>query len=172
MSTRRQFVIGGTSLVTLVSTAVAASAEEGEPGNAAASADEHPQSVVLFREEETASVLFATALQHTGMHSVALERDVVRQWLDLNKTLRGSKSSAVFGLTNWSDLQIVKGLAAEHRLFLRSESRLPGGSQLGDRQVVSIAMSLYEAYNQNCYSALDMETGAAKTSALFSWVIA
>ena len=79
--------------------------------------------VVVYRAEVADSRDFATAMQQQGMQAVALGDDVVRQWRDQLQALVVAQGLPLLGRTGYADWFMLRGLAAEHRLYPQHEQQ-------------------------------------------------
>lgn len=164
---RRKLLLGSSSLLALGPVAAASL-----PGDGTAMM-KLSKGMVVYREAESRSVVFAAALQEAGITPVLLQHDVIRQWRkrELNNVLEGALP--IYGLTDWSDFQLLRGLAGEHR-------RHPGAVEVHPRQaldanerhewIVQRAMGLLESGNQKGSMLMNGNTGGHR-AALLSWVI-
>ena len=75
------------------------------------------RALVFYRAEDAVSVEFAAAMQSKGMRAVALTDDVVRQWRDELQSLVVDHGYKMLGRTGYADYFLLRGLAAEHRIF-------------------------------------------------------
>jgi len=86
-----------------------------------AAAARAPATGVLLFDPRSAPAR-ALAAKAQGERLVAVVGDPVRLWRDALADDRGP----VRGLTRWSDYLLLRGLAEENGLRLRSETRVPG----------------------------------------------
>jgi len=82
-------------------------------------------SVVVYRADDAASVAFAAAMRAQAVPTFALGDDVVRQWRDELQALVVGKGYRMMGRTGYADWFMLRGLAAEHRIFPQLEQQ-PG----------------------------------------------
>ncbi|MDT8398145.1 MAG: hypothetical protein RQ899_05990 [Pseudomonadales bacterium] len=79
--------------------------------------------LVVYREAQLQGRAFAAAMMAAGLATVTLGEDPVWQWrTQLAATVAGSKAP-VYGLTDWSDYQLMRGLCAELRRYPIVETR-------------------------------------------------
>ena len=90
-------------------------------GTAAVAADN--RTLLLYRLEDAESRAFAAAMHSKGMLTVALGNDVVRQWRDELQSLVVLQHYKMMGRTGYTDYFLLRGLAAEHRIFLQHEQQ-------------------------------------------------
>ena len=88
---------------------------------AASAGDNH--TLVLYRPEDAESRAFAEAMHNKGMLTVALGNDVVRQWRDELQALVVQQGCKMMGRTGYADYFLLRGLAAEHRIFPHHEQQ-------------------------------------------------
>ena len=81
--------------------------------------------VVVCRGDDAASVAFAAAMRAQAVPTFALGDDVVRQWRDELQALVVGKGYRMMGRTGYADWFMLRGLAAEHRIFPQLEQQ-PG----------------------------------------------
>jgi len=81
------------------------------------------RTLVLYRPEDAESRDFAEAMHNKGLLTVALGDDVVRQWRDELHTLVVEQHYKMMGRTGYADYFLLRGLAAEHRLFPQHEQQ-------------------------------------------------
>lgn len=80
--------------------------------------DNGPSDVlVVYRADDAQSVAFAQTMQASGMTAFALGPDVVRQWRDELQVLVVERGCRLLGRTGYADWFLLRGLAAEHRIF-------------------------------------------------------
>lgn len=109
---RREFLqVAGAAALTSASAMAAPSAEA--------------RSLVVYRVDDAQSRAFAEAMQVQGMQVVALGNDVVRQWRDELQPLVIEQGYRLLGRTSYADWFLLRGLAAEHRMFPQLEQQ-PG----------------------------------------------
>lgn len=116
MPDRRQFILS------IASAAAAGSLPLGHPALAGQPVTDNQAAVVVYRPGTQASRDFAMALQKTGMTAIALAQDPVRQWRDTLQPRLEARPGPLYGLTDWSDYQLMRGLGAELRRHVRHES--------------------------------------------------
>lgn len=80
-------------------------------------------SLVVYRADDAASRAFAEAMQAKGARVVALGNDVVRQWRNELQSLVVEQRYQLLGRTAYPDWFLLRGLAAEHRLFPQHEQQ-------------------------------------------------
>lgn len=153
---RRRFLLGSSSALAIGSLPVGAAL--------AANRTRSATGLVLYREANEASRYFAAAMSRAGMGAIALTDDLVRQWRsELNQILRDNPLP-LYGLTDWSDYQLLRGLAVELRRFPQQELRL----------TVPVSGQPDWAVNQ-ALATLDDAVAEPKSTtdgqALFNWVI-
>ena len=116
MPDRRQFMLSMASVIAVSSLPLTNSANAGLSGST-------PQGgVVVYRPGSQHSRDFASVLQSSGVTAIALVGDPVRQWRDSLQQVIAEQSEPFYGLTDWSDYQLMRGLAAELRRHVRHES--------------------------------------------------
>lgn len=116
MPDRRQFMVSMASVMAASSLPLAHSAKAGL-------LDSNRQGgVVVYRAGSQQGQNFALALQSSGVTAIALVGDPVRQWRDSLGQVIEAQSEPFYGLTDWSDYQLMRGLAAELRRHVRHES--------------------------------------------------
>jgi hypothetical protein len=86
------------------------------------------KAIVLYQAHDEASVAYALEKQAAGMATMALSNDVVRQWRDQLQTLVISEGYRLYGRTAYADYFMLRGLAAEHRLYSPPEQQSAPGS--------------------------------------------
>ena len=84
-------------------------------------ADDASKALAFYRAHDADSVAFARAMQEQGIRTVELGDDVVRQWRDELQPLVVEQRFQILGRTGYADYFILRGLAAEHRLFPQHE---------------------------------------------------
>ena len=92
-------------------------------GTATAASAGDTRILVVYRPEDAESRAFAEAMYSKGMQTVALGNDVVRQWRDELHTLVVQQGYKMMGRTGYADYFLLRGLAAEHRLFPQHEQQ-------------------------------------------------
>jgi hypothetical protein len=75
------------------------------------------RALVVYRIDDEAGLAFAEAMHRQGARLAALGHDVVRQWRDELQHLVVEQRYQLMGRTGYADWFILRGLAAEHRLF-------------------------------------------------------
>ncbi len=109
---RRRFLQQSSGAVALASVGTATVADAGDS-----------RTLVLYRPEDAESRTFAAAMHSKGMLTVALGDDVVRQWRDELQTLVVQQHYKMMGRTGYADYFMLRGLAAEHRIFPQHEQQ-------------------------------------------------
>jgi hypothetical protein len=97
-------------------------------GSAARAAFPASASLVLYDPALPQSETIARRQRHWGSDLRAIRGDRVHFWTKLAAEHRG----AVSGVTNWSDLVLLRGLAAERGMRLRAETHLGAGTGTTD----------------------------------------
>lgn len=129
-TTRRQFVAGAalTGTATLASTGLAATG----PAAAVPAPDAFPAlhgtervSVVLHDPRIQIEPAVRARLEARGARFIELTDDPVRQWRGDLADLLSDPSTRLYGVSNWPDFLMVRGLAAESRRHVRHESLDP-----------------------------------------------
>lgn len=90
---------------------------------AAGTASADARSLVVYRADNEAGVAFAAAMRAQGLAVFALGDDVVRQWRDELQTLVVAQGYRLLGRTGYADWFVLRGLAAEHRIFPQHEQQ-------------------------------------------------
>jgi hypothetical protein len=85
-------------------------------------------SLVVYRADDAASVAFAKAMEARGVQAFALGNDIVRQWRDELQELVVERGYRLTGRTGYADWFLLRGLAAEHRIFPQHEQQPTGHS--------------------------------------------
>ena len=124
-ATRRQFVTGAAMAGTLA----AAATVHGSTGVSTTEAASQA-SVVLHDRRIGIDPALRARLVEGGARFVALTDDPVRQWRSEIAALLAQRGTRVFGITQWSDYLLVRGLAAETRRHVRHESKASGDGVL------------------------------------------
>ncbi len=175
---RRRFIKGTGSLVALGSL----------PGYLAANTEmlastfgdlQQRQGIVLYRDNEIHSRIFADTLSAAGIHPVALTDDPVRQWRNSLQAMPGDNGMPLMGLTNWADYLIISGLAAEQRrhvmLELQHAVHQPEKKNWSGELAVEY-LQIPETADKNLLQAQFSKTLTRPISpgsrSLFSWLIA
>lgn len=79
------------------------------------------KTLVIYQEADQASVLFAKAMQAKGMQVFAIGDDPVRVWRDQLGKLVVDDGYRMIGRTQYPTWFVLRGLAAEHRIFPQHE---------------------------------------------------
>jgi hypothetical protein len=119
-ATRRQFLLAGAATAgagAMLPLPAAQAATLLDSANAA--------TCVLHDPRIQLDAALVQRLQSRGARIIALEEDPVRQWRRAAGTPLVQRGTRLLGITRWSDLLLVRGLAAESRRHLRFESQ-PG----------------------------------------------
>lgn len=116
MPDRRQFMISVATAAAAGSLPLSHSALAGLPATDTQSA------LAVYRPGTQASRDFAMMLQKNGVTAIALAEDPVRQWRDMLLPRLEARSGPLYGMTDWSDYQLMRGLGAELRRHVRHES--------------------------------------------------
>jgi anaerobic selenocysteine-containing dehydrogenase len=121
-STRRQFLKQGAALTGAgaFGAATSLSASASATLQAAAKA-----TVVLHDPRLSVDAGVIARLEATGARFIALGGDPVRLWRGAERELLSRRDTRLFGVTNWPDFLIVRGLAAETRRRVLHESLDP-----------------------------------------------
>ena len=85
-------------------------------------------SLVVYRADDAASAAFAKAMEAKGVPAFALGNDIVRQWRDELQELVVERGCRLTGRTGYADWFLLRGLAAEHRIFPQHEQQPTGHS--------------------------------------------
>lgn len=115
MPDRRQFMMSIATAAAAGSLPLVNSAFAGLP------ATDTPGAVVVYRPGTQASRDFAMTLQKTGVTAIALAEDPVRQWRDTLQRQLEAHPGPLYGMTDWADYQLMRGLGAELRRHVRHE---------------------------------------------------
>lgn len=115
MPDRRQFMIS-------ITTAAAGSLPLVHSALAGLRSTDSQDAVVVYRPGTQASHDFAMALQKTGVTAIALADDPVRQWRDTLQRRLEARPGPLYGMTDWADYQLMRGMGAELRRHVRHES--------------------------------------------------
>jgi hypothetical protein len=124
-ATRRQFVTGAAMAGTLVAGTATGGNSFGSQEDAAQQA-----SVVLHDRRIEIESALRDRLTAGGARFIELTDDPVRQWRSEISALLTHPDTRLFGITQWSDYLIVRGMAAETRRHVRHESRASGDGVL------------------------------------------
>jgi len=124
-ATRRQFVTGAAMAGTLVAGAATGGNSFGSQDDAAQQA-----SVVLHDRRIEIEPALRDRLVAGGARFVELTDDPVRQWRGEIASLLTHPDTRLFGITQWSDYLLVRGMAAETRRHVRHESKASGDGVL------------------------------------------
>ena len=155
---RRHFLLGTGSAVALSSLPLSISARTRLQQHSGS------KGLVVYREALEYGRNFASVMVAAGMDAVALGGDPVQQWRRQLAEIVASSPVPVYGLTDWSDYQLLRGLCAELRRHPASETAHRG----------SLAGSADWA-GQLALDLLDGKAVAPRTAAgqhtLFTWVI-
>lgn len=79
------------------------------------------KTLVVYQQSDAASVQFASAMQAKGMRTIAIADDPVRQWRDELQKLVVNYGYRLMGRTQYPTYFVLRGLAAEHRIFPQHE---------------------------------------------------
>lgn len=125
-TTRRRFVAGAA----LTGTATLATAAQTAAGSAQESLLSAPEatgkaSVVLHDPRIQIEPAVRARLEASGARFIELSEDPVRQWRGELAAVLADPSTRLFGVSNWPDFLMVRGLAAESRRHVRHESLDP-----------------------------------------------
>jgi len=125
-STRRQFVAGAalTGTVTLAASAQA-SAEAAPPSLSSLEGAALRANVVLHDPRIQIDPAVRARLEASGARFIELAQDPVRQWRGELAGVLADPGTRLFGVSNWPDFLMVRGLAAESRRHVRHESLDP-----------------------------------------------
>lgn len=137
-----------------------------------------PGMLALYRSGDECSHAFARHLSESGVTTLALQNDVVRQWRDGLELELKVNNKLLLGLGDWDDYALISGLAAEHRRFPLLAMQHPLGRQRTGwtRQHAGELLALTQLSNkeelERALAALAARNALAPTSpSMFSWVI-
>jgi len=125
-STRRQFVAGAalTGTATLASGGQIAAEPTSLTSLSLESAAQRA-SVVLHDPRIQIDPAVRARLEASGARFIELTNDPVRQWRGELAGVLADPGTRLFGVSNWPDFLMVRGLAAESRRHVRHESLDP-----------------------------------------------
>ena len=127
-ATRRQFVTGAAMAGTLVATTAATTAVSASGVSAVEAAGQ--ASVVLHDRRIAIDEALRARFLGGGATFIELTDDPVRQWRGEIAALLAHPDTRLFGITQWSDYLLVRGMAAETRRHVKHESRASGDGVL------------------------------------------
>lgn len=164
MSSRRDFLIGSSTLMAIGSVSgVATRAHAAGVGSQDAAVR---TGIVITRSDDVIADNFSAAMQYRGLHAVTLQGDPVRQWQARVVPLLEQGGHMLYGLTDWSDFQLLRGLAAELRLRVRQDMVHERSSLENEAGVVSLASALLDAE-----ASAQASRAASHRPVLISWVL-
>lgn len=114
-TSRRQFIAGSSSLLAMSCFSGYLNAAQLDTLKSQFSASNIQSGIAIYKGGDKYSQAFASVFADNGMSMVELGIDPVRQWRDGLAEALASSQQPIIGLTNWSDYQLMRGLAAELR---------------------------------------------------------
>jgi hypothetical protein len=138
-------------------------------GSEAAGLVKQPRVLALYQEQDAVSVAFATALQQQGIAVQALGTDIVRLWRDQLRAQVVRDNVRLVGLTPYTDYFLLKGLAAEERIFPKMEARQTTAQVNAPDALISHMQEVLATVDQS--SPANTTISASTEPSLFSWII-
>ncbi len=128
-----------------------------------------PRVLALYQERDAVSVAFATALQQQGIQVQALGTDIVRLWRDQLRVQVVRDNIRLVGLTPYTDYFMLKGLAAEERIFPKFEARQATAQVDAPAALLKHMQEVLATVDQS--APANTTISASTEPSMFSWII-
>ena len=139
-------------------------------GSEAAVFPARPKVLALYQQHDATSVAFAAALQQHGIAVQALGTDVVRFWRQQLRDQVVREQVRLVGLTAFADFFVLKGLAAEERIFPVFAARPPQTQTNSAEGLQQQVQAVLATLDQSAFTTATA-ISASPEPAMFSWII-